>query len=51
MKKNISMNFLVCKGRLNDDVGMARGTVFQALRPGTSFKTGDLVKEKLGEVS
>ena len=26
---------------------MARGTVFQELRPGAGFKTGDFVKEKL----
>ena len=29
--------FLVGKGRSNNDVGLARGTVFQALRPGGSW--------------
>ena len=32
----------------NDGVGVARGTVFQEIRPGAGFKTGDFVKEKLG---
>ena len=27
---------------------VARGAVFQELRPGAGFKTGDFVKEKLG---
>ena len=45
------MYFLVCKGRSNDGVGMARGTVFQALRPGAGFKTGDFVEEKFGRLS
>ena len=40
--------FLVCKGPSNDDVGVARGTVFQEVRPGPGFKTDDFVKEKLG---
>ena len=38
----------VCKGLSNDDVGVARGTVFEEIRPGTGFKTGDFVQEKLG---
>ena len=42
------MYFIVCKGRSNDGVGVARGIVFQALRPGAGFQTGDFVKEKLG---
>ena len=29
-------------------VGVAKGTVFQEIRPWTGFKTGDFVKEKLG---
>ena len=33
----------------NNDVGVAKGTIFQKIRPGRAdFKTGDLVKEKLG---
>ena len=38
--------FLLEKRRSNDDVGMARITGFQALRPGAGFKTGDFVKKK-----
>ena len=39
--------FLLCiKGLPNDDVGVARGTVFQQIRPGAGFKTGDFVKEE-----
>ena len=40
--------FLVCNGISKDDVGVARGAVFQKIRPGVGFKTGDFVKEKLG---
>ena len=50
-EKIISIYFLVCKERLNDDVGVARGTVFQASRSGAGFKTDDFVKEKLGGLS
>ena len=32
----------------NDDVGVARGTVFQEIWPGSGSNTGDFVKEKLG---
>ena len=33
----------------NDDVGVARGAVYQEIRPPEAgFKTGDFVKEKLG---
>ena len=39
---------LVCEGLSNDDVGVARGTVFQAIRSEAGFKTGDFFKEKLG---
>ena len=50
MKKTIFMYFVVCKGRAlsNDDVVVARGAVFQEVRPGAGFKTGDFVKEQLG---
>ena len=40
--------FLVCRGLSDGDGGVARGTVFQEIRPGARFKTGDLVKENLG---
>ena len=42
------MHFLGCKGLSNDDIEVARGTVFQEIRPGVGFKTGGFVKEKLG---
>ena len=41
------MYFLVCKGLSNDDVGLARDTAFQEIRPEAGFKTGDFFKEKL----
>ena len=48
-KKSIFTCVLVCTGLSNDDVGVvARGTVFQDIRPGAGFKTGDFVKEKFG---
>ena len=50
-EKNSSMHFLFCKGRSNDDVGVARRTAFQALRPGAGFKTGDFIQEKMGGLS
>ena len=34
MKSKIITYFLVGKGRSNDDVGRARGTGFQEIRPG-----------------
>ena len=39
------------EGLWNDDVGVARGTVFQDVQPEAGFKTGDLFKEKLGGLS
>ena len=47
-EKNIFTCFFVCKLLSNDDVGVARATVFQEIRPNVDFKTGDFVKEKLG---
>ena len=44
------MYVLVCQRGLIEDVGVARRTVFQEVRPGAVFKTGDFVKEKLGGV-
>ena len=32
----------------NYDVGVARGTIFQEIRPGADFKTGEFVQENLG---
>ena len=49
-EKNILKKFLVCKGLSNGDVGVARRTVFQGIRPGAGFKTGDFAKEKLGGI-
>ena len=40
--------YLVCGGLSNDDVRVVRGAVFQEIRPGAGFQTGDFVKEKLG---
>ena len=36
------------KTNSKNDVGVARGTVFQEIRPRTGFKTGDFVKSKVG---
>ena len=48
-KKESTCIILFAKeGRSNDDVEVARGAVFQALRPEARFKIGDFVKEKLG---
>ena len=47
-EKNIPTNFVVCNGLSNDDVGVARGTVFEEIRSGAGFKTDDSVKETLG---
>ena len=48
MRPISSMCFLACNRLSNDDVGVARGTVFQERRSGVGFETGDFVKEKLG---
>ena len=49
MKKTSSPIFLCAKkGLSNDDVGVARGTLFREIWPGAGFKTGDFVKEKMG---
>ena len=48
MKNKIFTCFLVCKGRSNDYVERARGTVFQEIRPGAGFQTGDFVQRRLG---
>ena len=43
-----SICFLVFNELSKNDVGVARGTVFQGVRLGAGFKTGDFVKEKCG---
>ena len=47
MGKSLHMLYLLQR-RSNDDVGVARDTVFQEVRPGAGFKTGDFVKKRLG---
>ena len=40
--------FWVAKGLLNDDAGVARGTAFQAIRPGAGFQNPAIsLKEKV----
>ena len=49
MKRMSSQIFLFRKGLSNGNVGVARGAVFQEIRPGVGFETGDSVKkEKMG---
>ena len=48
VERKISTCFLVCKGLSIDDVGVSRDTVFQEIRPGAGFETGDFVEDKLG---
>ena len=48
IEKSLFVHVFVCKGLSNDDIGVARGTVFQEIGPGAlpaGFKTGDFVKE------
>ena len=40
--------FACAKGLTVDDVGVSRDTVFQEIRPGAGFETGDFGKEKPG---
>ena len=47
-KENVFKYFLVHKGLLNYDIGVARGTVFHEIWPEAGFKTGDFVQENLG---
>ena len=46
-ERKVSTYFLVCKGLSIDDVGVLKDTIFQEIRPGAGFETGDFVKEKL----
>ena len=48
MEKRVSIYCLVCKSLSIDDVGVTRDTVYQEIRSGAGFKTGDFVEEKLG---
>ena len=49
MEKTSQTNdFLVLKGPSNGDVGVAMGTVFQEIRAGAAFETGDFVKKSWG---
>ena len=47
-EKHVSAYFLACKGLSNDDVWVARFTVFKEIRPGAAFESGDFAKEALG---
>ena len=47
-KNYIFTYFLACEGLSDDDVGVARGTLFQEIRPGAGFNAGDFTKETLG---
>ena len=44
------IGFLSCKGLSKDDVEVERGTLVREIRPGAGFKTGDLFKERSGEI-
>ena len=48
MLKTKGLHLFFCVQRSIDDVGVSRDTVFQELRSGGDFKTGDFVKRKLG---
>ena len=49
IENEVSVYFVVCKGLSIDDAGVAiKDTVFQEIRSGAGFETGDFVKEKLG---
>ena len=47
-EKCIFTYVLVREGKSTDDAEVAKGTVFQDIRPYDGSKTGDFVKEKLG---
>ena len=47
-KQDTFTYFLVCKGLSINDVGVARGTVFQEVRVWAGFKTDEFGEEKLG---
>ena len=43
-----SFAYFSSKERSNDDLGVARDSLFQEIRPGAGFKTGDFVQRKVG---
>ena len=45
IEKNVPMHFLVWKGLSTHDVGVSRDTLFQEIRPGARFETGDFFEE------
>ena len=50
-KKKSSCVFRFAKELSNDDAGVASGAVFQEVRPGAGFKTGNFAKGKLGSTA
>ena len=51
MTKMYSLKIVVCKGLLlvsNSIIEVARGTVFQEIRPRSCFEANDFVKKALG---
>ena len=49
MKKDLVLSSCLRRTTSNDGVvGVARGAVFQQIRPGVGFKTSDFVQEMLG---
>ena len=48
MKTTFFTCFIVRTGQSNDDVGGARGTIFQGMRPAAGPKTSDFVTEMFG---
>ena len=45
-EKYIFTHVFVREGLSTDDVGVAKGTVFQEIRPRAGFKTGDFIHKK-----
>ena len=48
MKNYLDAFSCLHEGLSNNDVWVAKGTVFQETRPGADFKTGGFVEENLG---
>ena len=48
MRKNYPCIFFVIKSLTIDDVEVSRDAVFQEIRQGAGFETGDFVRETLG---
>ena len=47
-RKYIFTRFFAREGLSAADVGVAKGTIFQEIRPWVGYKTGDFKVEKLG---